>query len=123
MINVENNFAHDFPEDFHHENGMYQNRCKSCNVLFLGYKRRIICKLCEETTSPDDEMMSRTRQEVCNPLFDKDTQLEIAVGTIVFKDKVIENLRAQIENLRILLADTGVSAADVDKRQFEHLRS
>lgn len=36
----------DFPEDYGHENGQYQNRCCVCNNLFLGYKRRVVCKKC-----------------------------------------------------------------------------
>jgi hypothetical protein len=36
----------DWPEDFPHENGVYNNWCCSCKKNFLGYKRRVICKLC-----------------------------------------------------------------------------
>lgn len=36
----------DWPEDFEHENGMYYNRCVQCNCIFLGYKRRVVCKVC-----------------------------------------------------------------------------
>lgn len=36
----------DWTEDFEHENGMYQNRCRTCNGLFIGYKRRLTCKEC-----------------------------------------------------------------------------
>ena len=36
----------DWLEDFHHENGKYQNKCFTCNDLFIGYKRRITCKSC-----------------------------------------------------------------------------
>ena len=28
---------------------MYQCRCLSCRNLFIGYKRRAICKLCSDT--------------------------------------------------------------------------
>jgi hypothetical protein len=45
------NFLEDprsFSEDFEHENGKYLNRCISCNELFLGLKRRVVCKLCSE---------------------------------------------------------------------------
>lgn len=38
----------DWPEDFLHENGLYNNWCCGCQKTFLGYKRRVICKLCSE---------------------------------------------------------------------------
>ncbi len=37
---------HDWPEDWHHENGMYYCRCIECKEQFIGYKRRVICKSC-----------------------------------------------------------------------------
>lgn len=36
----------DYPEDFIHENGNYQNKCITCNDIFNGHKRRYICKDC-----------------------------------------------------------------------------
>lgn len=33
-------------EDFPHENGNYQNKCRECGNEFLGHKRRVVCKLC-----------------------------------------------------------------------------
>lgn len=36
-------------EDFTDENGCYENRCVYCKKCFLGYKRRVVCKLCETT--------------------------------------------------------------------------
>lgn len=38
----------DFPEDAHLENGNYYCDCVQCSTTFVGYKRRVICKLCEE---------------------------------------------------------------------------
>ncbi len=38
--------AHDWPEDFGHENGAYMNVCVECKVTFIGYKRRLLCKVC-----------------------------------------------------------------------------
>ena len=37
---------HDWPKDFHLENGNYTNRCTRCKVLFMGHKRRVHCKKC-----------------------------------------------------------------------------
>ena len=34
-------------EDFSHENGNYYNRCYICNQLFLGHKRRVVCRVCQ----------------------------------------------------------------------------
>lgn len=42
----------DFVEDFGHENGMYQHICHNCKEKFIGYKRRITCKICELTNRP-----------------------------------------------------------------------
>ena len=36
----------DWTEDFEHENGQYQNLCRECNSIFIGYKRRLVCKEC-----------------------------------------------------------------------------
>lgn len=36
----------DWAEDFSHENGNYQNVCMYCEEVFLGHKRRVICKQC-----------------------------------------------------------------------------
>ena len=35
-----------YTEDFHHENGNYQNKCSVCGKMFFGHKRRTRCKLC-----------------------------------------------------------------------------
>ncbi len=40
----------DWPEDFEHENGNYQNICVRCQSLFVGYKRRHVCKVCAKRT-------------------------------------------------------------------------
>ena len=37
----------DWPEDFSHENGAYMNRCIHCSQTFTGYKRRVVCKVCD----------------------------------------------------------------------------
>lgn len=39
---------HDWPEDFHLENGNYECECIKCKSKFIGYKRRVICKSCYE---------------------------------------------------------------------------
>lgn len=39
---------HDWPEDFHFENGNYECMCIKCKSKFFGHKRRVICKSCYE---------------------------------------------------------------------------
>ena len=36
----------DFPEDRKHENGNYCCICFRCGEQFIGYKRRVRCKVC-----------------------------------------------------------------------------
>lgn len=44
----------DYPEDFPHENGRYLHNCNICKEEFIGYKRRITCKVCfEKEPCPD----------------------------------------------------------------------
>ena len=38
----------DFESDFLFENGRYQNTCIQCKQLFMGLKRRLTCKVCED---------------------------------------------------------------------------
>ncbi len=38
--------SRDWTEDFKYENGMYGNKCIKCGQEFIGYKRRLICKIC-----------------------------------------------------------------------------
>ena len=33
-------------QDAGHENGCYQNHCVECETMFLGHKRRMICRSC-----------------------------------------------------------------------------
>ena len=38
-------------EDFHHENGQYQCVCCVCKNVFIGHKRRVVCKECADADS------------------------------------------------------------------------
>lgn len=40
----------DWTEDFAHDNGQYMNACSNCKHVFIGYKRRVVCKLCARPT-------------------------------------------------------------------------
>lgn len=39
----------DWEEDFTHENGQYICHCCICDLNFIGYKRRAVCKSCAAT--------------------------------------------------------------------------
>ncbi len=39
----------DWTEDFAHENGNCLRRCYGCNRTFFGHKRRVECKVCEQS--------------------------------------------------------------------------
>lgn len=59
----------DWPEDFDHENGMYYCRCIHCKDLFIGYKRRAVCKLCSDTSvvekpDPKDVKIGRLQRKI-----------------------------------------------------------
>ena len=47
-----------FPEDYHHENGNYQNFCYSCGSHFIGYKRIVYCKVCDEKSKANWEALT-----------------------------------------------------------------
>lgn len=36
-----------FKEDYEHENGQYINICSYCEKEFMGHKRRVVCKSCQ----------------------------------------------------------------------------
>ena len=37
-----------FKEDYDHENGQYINHCIFCTDYFMGHKRRVCCKVCQD---------------------------------------------------------------------------
>jgi hypothetical protein len=36
----------DWIEDHQYENGNYWNECSVCRSMFIGYRSRVLCKLC-----------------------------------------------------------------------------
>lgn len=44
----------DWPEDSSHENGNYFCTCFQCGKIFIGHKRRVICKLCASVSQPEN---------------------------------------------------------------------
>jgi hypothetical protein len=53
------NPGRDWEEDFGHENGQYMNICCHCAQTFIGYKRRVVCKLC--ATPPAQEVVEEIK--------------------------------------------------------------
>ena len=47
----------DFPEDAAGENGNYWNECIECGRMFIGHKRRIVCKLCARPAPTDEKAL------------------------------------------------------------------
>ncbi len=45
----------DWPEDANLENGQYSCRCYKCGNEFVGYKRRIACKICATEVKKDGQ--------------------------------------------------------------------
>ena len=43
----------DWTEDAAHENGSYVCRCVHCHETFVGYKRRVCCKVCHDADSAE----------------------------------------------------------------------
>lgn len=41
-------------EDYPHDNGQYMNLCRTCERLFMGYKRRIQCRACAHPQPPTE---------------------------------------------------------------------
>lgn len=70
-----------------------------------------------------DHIEEAVKREIINPFFKKEAQLEIAIGSLLFREKVIINLREQIKNLRSLLHDSGIDDIIIDQHQFKHIRN
>ena len=45
-VQQEADASRDWPEDFPHENGQYMKACHVCKNTFIGHKRRVVCKVC-----------------------------------------------------------------------------
>lgn len=62
------------------------------------------------------------RSEYNNPFHSLETNFQIALGAIEFRDKTIENLRQQIEALRKSLLNYGMAETSIDNVQYAHLK-
>lgn len=53
----------DWTADFSHENGNYQRNCICCKTMFLGHKRRVVCKVCHDESERAFFAMSPEEQQ------------------------------------------------------------
>lgn len=44
-------YPRDWHEDASHENGNYWNECGTCHGMFIGHKRRVLCRECATASS------------------------------------------------------------------------
>jgi len=100
------NSPRNWTEDYERENGKYTCFCRTCNNTFLGYKRRLICKVCSnkedncDGTCATNECICDELQD-CLEIVDKKTysieQIEKAIdksgGLTVDKQEIINNLK------------------------------
>lgn len=51
---IDEKSVRNWKEDFKHENGQYACYCYQCGKEFMGYKRRVQCKVCASAYSIDE---------------------------------------------------------------------
>jgi len=79
--------ARDWPGDFDYENGQYQNKCVSCDSLFIGHKGRRTCKKCFDTANEIEALTARVR--ALQNTRDKDVLLSMTTSE---RDTIIRSL-------------------------------
>ena len=55
--------ASDWPEDYGQENGNYFQKCLHCENNFIGHKRRLVCRKCDEIRQAKWKAMSQNEQQ------------------------------------------------------------
>jgi len=102
----------DWIEDFKYENGNYHNTCCHCKERFMGYKRRVICKVCVENL--DVKAVAQRKVKTINNS-----------GDIVHRSfKLLESksksiMTAVVVSIRICTKQPAVYTMD----QWTHIRS
>lgn len=92
-----------YNEEFHLENGRYENICINCQECFIGYKRRITCKLCRKpyVAKPQRFTRSEDGKQIFDDDFTYDAKLRISgdFGTdeelIQYTDELCERLNRE----------------------------
>ncbi len=73
----------DWPEDFSHENGNYQNQCVGCGEMFKGHKRRVVCRACDDFQRGYDLGLKQQAEELAanKRLLDRFMSDPVAAGS------------------------------------------
>lgn len=53
-------YRRDWTNETTHENGNYSNKCMVCGNYFMGYKDRVVCKLCADNAGAVDKRVAAT---------------------------------------------------------------
>lgn len=52
-----------WPEDASHENGSYHCTCVNCGREFVGYKRRVVCRVCDAMLNAAPEATAAQKEQ------------------------------------------------------------
>ncbi len=88
-------YAGNWPEDYKYENGNYENRCCHCHNHFLGYKRRVSCKLCTVTTPSTLEEVNKKIREQTQALIE---QIAKDLGLPIMPSEKVEEIIGRYRN-------------------------
>lgn len=86
----------DWVEDFTLENGQYYCQCRDCGNQFIGYKRRIICKVCADKNEPG---VPKTRTAMTYDIGSFERKEEEIRKAFAAKDAEISNLKRALEQV------------------------
>lgn len=100
----------DWPEDFSHENGNYQNRC-SCGIMFIGHKRRVTCKVC--ATPPPSAPVAR--EETATPEVDAELQNPCNCRSPHVRSSFARSLECQRDEARNALTNNLWSEWEIER--------
>lgn len=92
----------DWIEDFEQKNGQYSNTCVGCYRIFVGHKRRVLCKTCGgfNSTTTTSNIIEEQDAEI--------TRLRSALWQIVFY--VEDHVEPGHECIQCLIDDTASKA-------------
>lgn len=86
----------DWDEDTAHENGNYQNHCTYCEHLFIGHKRRHVCKRCDWLSRPAQTPYPEALEKVARAI--RSTKISPAPINIILNGKEDDYLKYELEN-------------------------